>query len=111
MDNQTTFIAMLLLLVLMAIAASETARADQSYNYIEIKAGQFFNGCETCQVPDGSYPAYIMAGRNFYINRNVNIKAEFVHRSNYDIGWPNKGETGANEYSRDGFFASLVLKF
>lgn len=104
-------LAIILLLALVMSTITRLAHADESYNYIEMKVGKFTSQCTRCAEPDGDWPAYVMLGRNFVINKRVNIKAEYLHRSNYDIGWPNKGETGANEYTRDGFFASVVVKF
>lgn len=104
MKKYFAFLAILLIL-------SPAAFADNNYNYLEVKVGHFVDACYRCYTPDGKFPVYVSAGRFYDLSEYFALKFEYQHRSNLDIGWPMKGQSGDSEYHRNGFFASGVLKF
>ncbi len=78
----------------------------ESYSYVDFKVGTFLDAChaDTCTEPDGKLPAYISLGHEWVFDGHLLVGFEFQHRSNLDIGWPVKGDTGTEEYDRNGMF-------
>ena len=100
----------LLTFALLASIEAEAGEFHDDYLYFEMKAGTFIDGCRSCPEPDGDIPALISIGYE-WVSDNLDVGVEVLHRSNYDIGWPRPGQTGREEYDRNGVFAKLKYKF
>lgn len=85
----------------------------ESYSYMDFKVGTFFDAChiDNCSEPDGKLPAYIAFGHEWVLAKHWVTAVELQHRSNLDIGWPIRGETGTEEYDRNGLFFKGRYRF
>ena len=101
----------ILLICIVCVLASDCKAEENNYFFAEVAVAKFVNACEHCAYPDGDWPAYFMFGYHFQARHNVYIESGVMHRSNWDIGFPNKGEAGAKEYNRDGIFTRVRYRF
>ncbi len=110
---ETAGILIITVLIILIVCFAPRTYAE-NYNYVQMRTAAFLNGCtkEYCGEPDGQFPIYLSAGHRWVdVLENVDIDVSYMHRSNLDIGWPRKGETGKTEYNRDGFTVGVTYKF
>ncbi len=111
------------LVALPLVISAQDVKSDEVYpmgstpakqfSYVDMKVGTFLDAChiDTCSEPDGKLPAYIALGHHWTLTPQWAIEAEIQHRSNLDIGFPVKGDTGTEEYDRNGFFVKARYMF